>query len=59
MAGQVWIAIDENGLAGLLKGMVVWSGGLYFSIVTTLPGRNRVAAEAAQKRNPGTDTATA
>ena len=54
MSGQVWISLDENGLEGILKGILLWSDDLH-SPLGTLFKRTRVAAQPALKPQTGVD----
>ena len=63
MAGQVWNSIDENGLAGVLKGVVVgvevWSTILRTAIGDAFQARTRIAAKPVLKARPEADEAAA
>ena len=59
MAGQVWNSLDENGLAGVLKGVVVWSDNLRESVGGAFHARQRIMAAPMLEKQAGTDEAAA
>ena len=59
MSGQVWTSLDENGLAGALKGVVAWSGDLRMSVAGALHASTRITAAPMLKKQAATDEAAA
>lgn len=43
VSGQVWISLDDHGLAGALKGVAVWSANLRTSVGAALHARTKIA----------------
>ena len=59
MAGQVWASLDENGLAGALRAVVVgvevWASNLRMSIGGAWHAHARIAAEPVLKAQARTN----